>query len=260
VVYDQTFRVSHHFGSNPNDPAGHDDFRVWVFAGDSTFTNWGDGGYSNWAFVGNDSDQTLTRRAPGARGIPTDFPYRVIHFPARAFSGISAGGGTPLNPGVPVTPRTPVTVPGISAGGGTPLNPGVPVTPGVPAQSGGTVHPQVKSGRSPLVTGTTAGSKVVAGDSTSGNSAWQLTPVDGGRYRITSAASGLVLTENTSNYFAETRPWTGSDTQKWQLVPAANGTFQIRITDQDCLTFDEDAKPLGVWTCNGDWSQQWKLQ
>ncbi|MDH6137969.1 hypothetical protein P3T37_007412, partial [Kitasatospora sp. MAA4] len=56
------------------------------------------------------------------------------------------------------------------------------------------------------------------------------------------------------------KPWTGADEQKWQLVSQGGGQYQIRITDQDCLTYDEDAKALGVWTCTNAWNQQWKLQ
>ncbi|MFJ9847650.1 RICIN domain-containing protein [Kitasatospora sp. NPDC101155] len=259
VLVDTTVRLHHYFTPGTTDPSGYDDFRIWVFAGDSTFTNYGDGGYMNWSFVGQDDDQTKTRRGVCAHGVPCNYPYRVIHFPSRAVPGVPKGGGTPVPPGTPGTPGIPIT-PGVPKGGGTPIPPGTPGTPGIPAHGGKTIHPKVKNGNSPLITGTSAGSTVVAGDAANRNSGWELTPVGDGRYRITSAVSGLALTENTSSYLAETRPWTGADNQKWQLATASSGTVQISVTDQDCLTFDESAKPLGVWTCNGDWSQQWKLQ
>ncbi|WP_329568967.1 hypothetical protein [Kitasatospora sp. NBC_01266] len=108
------------------------------------------------------------------------------------------------SPGAPGTPISGVTVPGVTVTPGTPANPGTPGTPiggisgtpGTPVHGGGgvgtagVVHPQVKNGRSPLVTGSALGASVVAGDSTSKNSGWLLTSQSNGRYEITSAVSG----------------------------------------------------------------------
>ncbi|MGW3041167.1 RICIN domain-containing protein [Kitasatospora sp. NPDC001159] len=268
VLVDTTVKLKHH--DSEGGPAGYDDFRIWVFAGDSTFTNKGDGGYGNWAFVGNDSDRTVstTRSCVLIRCVDSK---RIIHFPARDVSvpGVPKSGGTPIG-GTPATPGTPVTVPGVPKSGGTPIG-GTPATPGVPMHQGGgsggggsipvgLLYPRVKTGQAPVVTGVASGPSIVAGNSGAKNSGWRFTSVGNGRYEITSAVSGLALTENTESYLAEAKPWTGADAQKWQLVSQGNGQYQIRTTDQDCLTYDEDAKALGVWTCNNAWNQQWKLQ
>ncbi|MDH6137836.1 hypothetical protein P3T37_007271, partial [Kitasatospora sp. MAA4] len=207
---------------------------------------------------------------------------RIIHFPARAITTPAASSGDTPPTGTPVSPWVPGTVPGVSTGGtatpGVPATPGtVPgvstggtATPGTPAHqgsgdgSGGTVaglrYPKVKTGRGPIATGSASGPSVLAGNSGAKNSGWQFTAVGNGRYEITSAVSGLALTENTKTYDADAKPWTGADEQKWQLVSQGGGQYQIRITDQDCLTYDEDAKALGVWTCNNASNQQWTLQ
>ncbi|MFJ2867777.1 RICIN domain-containing protein [Kitasatospora sp. NPDC087314] len=278
VLIDQTVKLEHH--DSEGGPAGYDDFRIWVFAGDSTFTNKGDGGFGNWAFVGNDSDRTVSTTRSCVLIRCTD-SKRIIHFPAREIPADIAG--TPGTPGVPVTPGTPGTVPGVSTGGtpapGVPAKPGTvpgvstggtPATPGVPAHQGGDggggdtvtglLYPKVKTGRGPVATGAASGPSILAGSSGPKNTGWRFAAVGNGRYKITSAVSGLALTENTKGYVADAKPWTGADEQKWQLVGQGDGQYQIRITDQDCLTYDEDAKALGVWTCNNGWNQQWSLQ
>ncbi|WP_181799225.1 RICIN domain-containing protein [Kitasatospora acidiphila] len=283
VLVDTTVKLQHH--DSEGGPTGYDDFRIWVFSGDSTFTNNGDGGYGNWAFVGSDSDRTVTNTRPCLRITCYD-SQRIIHFPARdstspaVSSGDTPPTGTPVTPGIPANPGT---VPGVSTGGtvtpGIPANPGtVPgvstggtATPGTPAHQGGSgsgtggtlaglLYPKVKTGQGPIATGSVSGPSILAGTSGAKNSGWQFTSVGDGRYEITSAVSGLALTENTKTYDADARSWTGVDEQKWQLVSQGAGQYQIRITDQDCLTYDEDAKALGVWTCNNAWNQQWKLQ
>ena len=258
VLVDTTVKLEHH--DSEGGPTGYDDFRIWVFSGDSTFTNNGDGGYVNWAFVGNDSDRTVTNSRSCVRIRCTD-SQRIIHFPAVT---PAASGGDP-NAGIPATPRIPAdpgTVPGVSVGGNP--TPGSPAHQGGGSGGGGTtaglLYPRVKTGQGPVVTGSASGPSILAGNSGGKNSGWRFTSVGDGRYEITSAVSGLALTENTKSYFADAKPWTGADEQKWQLVRAGGGQYQIRITDQDCLTYDEDAKALGVWTCNNAWNQQWKLQ
>ncbi|MGC0317584.1 RICIN domain-containing protein [Kitasatospora acidiphila] len=277
VLVDTTVRLDHH--DSEGGPTGYDDFRIWVFSGDSTFTNNGDGGYVNWAFVGNDSDRTVTNTRPCLRITCTEH-QRIIHFPATT-PAASVGDPNTGIPATPATPATPGTVPGVSVGGnptpGIPATPGtVPgvsvggnPTPGTPAHQGGgsgggtiagLLYPKVKTGQGPVVTGAASGPSIFAGTSGAKNSGWQFTSVGNGRYEITSAVSGLALTENTKTYDADAKPWTGADEQKWQLVSQGAGQYQIRITDQDCLTYDEDAKALGVWTCNNTWNQQWQLQ
>ncbi|MEY9948053.1 RICIN domain-containing protein [Kitasatospora sp. GAS1066B] len=281
VLVDTTVKLEHH--DSEGGPTGYDDFRIWVFSGDSTFTNNGDGGYGNWAFVGNDSDRTVTNSRPCVRITCTD-SQRIIHFPAREITTPAANAGDP-NTGTPATPSIPAnpgTTPGVNVGGnptpGIPANPGTTPgvnvggnpTPGIPAHQGGgsggggtiagLVYPKVKTGQGPVVTGSASGPSILAGNSGAKNSGWQFTSVGDGRYEITSAVSGLALTENTKTYDADAKPWTGAGEQKWQLVSQGGGQYQIRITDQDCLTYDEDAKALGVWTCNNAWNQQWKLQ
>jgi hypothetical protein len=302
VLFTTTFRLDHY--EQGNSPTGYDDFRIWVFSGDSTFVNEGDGGYANWAFTGNDSDVSASVDG-GCLPIPCTVIDRTIHFPARnppttavgagtgangsgsagatgpgistgngggggagsgsGGSGVpSAGSGTPVG-GTPLTPQGPVVSPGIpSAGGGTPIG-NTPSTPqgSLAPGSGGPglpLYPAVKTGSGPIATGAASGPSIVAGASGAEASGWLLTPLGSGRYEITSAVNGRALTENTKSYFAEADPWTGSDQQKWQLVNEGDGLYQIRITDQDCLTYDEDAKALGVWTCDNAWNQQWKLQ
>ncbi|MFD7593785.1 RICIN domain-containing protein [Kitasatospora sp. NPDC059812] len=296
VLIDQTVKLEHH--DSEGGPTGYDDFRIWVFAGESTFTNKGDGGYGNWAFVGSDSDRTVTTSRSCVL-IRCYDSKRIIHFPAREIPADIAG--TPGTPGVPVTPGIPGTVPGVGTGGtatpgvpakpgtvpgvgtGGTATPGVPAkpgtvpgvgtggtaTPGVPAHQGGggggdavtgLLYPKVKTGRGPVATGAASGPSILAGTSGPKNTGWQFTALGNGRYKITSAVSGLALTENTKGYVADAKPWTGADEQKWQLVAQGDGQYRIRITDQDCLTYDEDAKALGVWTCDSGWNQQWRLQ
>ncbi|GAB2725336.1 RICIN domain-containing protein [Kitasatospora kifunensis] len=275
VLVDTTVKLQHH--DSQGGPAGYDDFRIWVFAGDSTFTNKGDGGYGNWAFVGNDSDRTVssTRSCVLIRCVDSK---RIIHFPARTITVPAVStGGIPITD-TPATPSIPAHDGGDDGdgdGNDDGDDDGDTSTPAVPAHHGGgskggsgkggsgggtsitgLQHPKVKNGQGPVLTG----SSILSGASGAKNSAWQFSPVGNGRYKITSAVSGLALTENTKTFFAEAKPWTGADAQKWQLVSKGGGQYQIRITDQDCLTYDEDAKALGVWTCNNAWNQQWKLQ
>ncbi|GAA2157414.1 hypothetical protein GCM10009760_59580 [Kitasatospora kazusensis] len=262
VVVDTTVKLEHH--DSEGGPLGYDDFRIWVFAGDSTFTNMGDGGYVNWAFVGNDGDRSVVRHR-SCGWVACDHTDRIIHFPGRTVPGVTVG--VPADPGVPATPGTPITVPGVPKDPGTPLNPGVPGTPGKPLNPGtpaggisGTLHPRVKNGQGVVSTGSTTGAAVIAGGSNGKDSAWLFSSVGGGRYKITNASTGLALTENTRTYLAETRPWNGADEQKWEIAGLGGGRYRIRISTDDCLAFDESAKALGVWTCDGSWQQQWSLQ
>ncbi|MEW1914192.1 RICIN domain-containing protein, partial [Kitasatospora sp. NPDC085895] len=253
---------------------------IWVFSGEGTFTNYGDGGFMNWCFLGYDADN-------GVNG------NRVIHFPGRAVAG-APNGGTPMPgrppvggqtgapgtvPGAPGTvPGAPGTVPGVPGDTtgvpvtpGVPANPGVPAVPGVPANPGGavtsakltgTLHATVKNGRTPSATGTpvTAATSTAATSTAAKSTGWVFSQESNGRYKITNAVTGLALTENTKSYLAEAQPWAGSAAQKWQLYSLGDGKYQIRVTADDCLTYDEDNKALGVWTCTSDWNQAWTIK
>lgn len=78
VLLDTTFKLQHH--DSEGGPFGYDDFRLWIFKDESTFTNKGDGGYSNWAFVGSDGE-TDTVRHPRAGRSPAATPTAPSTFP-----------------------------------------------------------------------------------------------------------------------------------------------------------------------------------
>ncbi|MFJ9691624.1 ricin-type beta-trefoil lectin domain protein [Kitasatospora sp. NPDC101183] len=139
------------------------------------------------------------------------------------------------------------------AWGGTP-----PTTTPPPSGNGADVTLKLDNGLGAIPVNGSAGASVVAGIRGGNESKWKLTPVGGGRYRITSSY-GLELTES-GGYMAELQPWSNSDQQKWQLVPIGNGHYQIRISGDDCLAHDADFKQLGVWTCKQDWHQGWVLE
>ncbi|WMX46665.1 ricin-type beta-trefoil lectin domain protein [Streptomyces roseicoloratus] len=82
VLLDTTFKLNHFLDKEQRDPSGYDKFRIWVFQGESTFRNHGDGGYMNWAFIGNDSDTVKNN-------------VRTLHFPARPGMSPRTGSLTP---------------------------------------------------------------------------------------------------------------------------------------------------------------------
>ncbi|MGW2540942.1 ricin-type beta-trefoil lectin domain protein [Kitasatospora sp. NPDC001574] len=99
VLLDTTYKLNHFLDKEKKEPSGYDKFRIWVFQGDSTFRNRGDGGYMNWAFVGNDGDsvkkEPWTCRANTARPYRCDGDVRTIHFPARSGHATRTGSLTP---------------------------------------------------------------------------------------------------------------------------------------------------------------------
>ncbi|WP_186768211.1 ricin-type beta-trefoil lectin domain protein [Streptomyces qinzhouensis] len=99
VLLDTTFKLNHFMDKEQKEPSGYDVFRIWVFQGDSTFRNRGDGGYMNWAFVGQDSDTVKKEpwlcRAKSARPYKCDGDVRTIHFPARNGHTTKTGSLTP---------------------------------------------------------------------------------------------------------------------------------------------------------------------
>ncbi|MFC9247623.1 RICIN domain-containing protein [Streptomyces sp. NPDC057136] len=103
-----------------------------------------------------------------------------------------------------------------------------------------------------------SGSTVVAGKLGAANAQWTFKETDGGRYEITNGL-GPDLTENKSTYFANISTWKGSSLQKWEVVNVGGDAYQIRISDQDCLTYNEDYKKLRVWTCDGSEAQRWTI-
>ncbi|MFD5465538.1 ricin-type beta-trefoil lectin domain protein [Kitasatospora sp. NPDC127059] len=99
VLLDTTYKLNHFLDKDKKDPSGYDVFRIWVFQGDSTFRNRTDGGFMNWAFVGNDGDsvkkESWTCRSGTARPYKCDGDVRSIHFPGRSGYGTRTGSLTP---------------------------------------------------------------------------------------------------------------------------------------------------------------------
>ncbi|MFJ9434340.1 RICIN domain-containing protein [Streptomyces sp. NPDC101490] len=99
VLLDTTYKLNHFMDKDKKEPSGYDTFRIWVFQGDSTFRNRGDGGYMNWAFVGHDSDtvkkEPWTCRSGTARPYKCDGDVRTLHFPARSGYAGRTGSLTP---------------------------------------------------------------------------------------------------------------------------------------------------------------------
>ncbi|MFC9329512.1 RICIN domain-containing protein [Kitasatospora sp. NPDC057015] len=245
-------------------------YRVWAFTGGGTFTNPGDGGWVNWGFSGyytrnggtvtfnpapapvpavpgNTSGAPLTPGAPGTMGAVTDL--------GGLLTGATPAVGGTTGPEGTLTPL----LPPVSAGGDNVTRVAATgVTAGVTSLTGGAKFLRTAHGLGALSLKSAAGYPVSAGTLAPGGSTWLLKPVAGGRYEITNGF-GLDLTENTKSYTAELQPWKNTANQKWQVLPLSNGTHQIRISDQDCLTYDEDFKTLGVWTCDNSAAQQWTI-
>ncbi|QIY66658.1 RICIN domain-containing protein [Streptomyces sp. RPA4-2] len=99
VLLDTTYKLKHFLDKDQKDPSGYDIFQIWVFQGDSTFRNRGDGGFMNWAFTGNDSDtvkeEPWTCRANTSRPYECDGDVRTLHFPARSGYATTTGSLTP---------------------------------------------------------------------------------------------------------------------------------------------------------------------
>ncbi|MGW2873295.1 ricin-type beta-trefoil lectin domain protein [Kitasatospora sp. NPDC001225] len=99
VLLDTTYKLNHFLDKEKKEPSGYDVFRIWVFQGDSTFRNRGDGGYLNWAFTGNDGDtvkkEPWTCRSGTARPYKCDGDVRTVHFPSRSGYGTRTGSLTP---------------------------------------------------------------------------------------------------------------------------------------------------------------------
>ncbi|MBT2482391.1 RICIN domain-containing protein [Streptomyces sp. ISL-94] len=245
----------HHYQENLQDVAFqgdveyHDEtsredqtYRIWIFSGGGSFTNQGDGGWGNWAFYGlwDRTGSTVNFRR-------TLEPATIPGVPKGETPG---PGDTPVTPGVPAQPGP---RPGFRADSATttPRGSGRPPV-GVP------VHLKTVNNLGAVATNAASGSTVVAGKLGAANSKWTFKETGRGRYEITNGL-GPALTENTGTYFANVNTWKGSSTQKWEVVNVKGDTYQIRISDQDCLTYDEDYKKLGVWTCDGSKAQQWTI-
>ncbi|QNE73491.1 hypothetical protein F0344_01660 [Streptomyces finlayi] len=216
-------------------------YRIWIFSGGGSFTNEGDGGWGNWGFYGlwDRNGSTVNFRPTEVPTVPA-VPKGETPFP----------GDTPATPAVPANPgprpgyRTDTAATAPTGSGRPPV--GVPV------------HLRTVNNLGAVATGGSSGSTVVAGKPGAADSQWTLTETDGGRYRITNGL-GPDLTENKSTYFANINTWKGSSLQKWEVVNVEGDTYQVRISDQDCLTYDEDYKKLGVWTCDGSEAQRWTI-
>ncbi|WP_275449246.1 RICIN domain-containing protein [Streptomyces sp. OfavH-34-F] len=230
-----------------DDPTSREDqtFRIWVFSGGGTFVNPGDGGWINWGFSGN-----FTRRTEGGKGYVDFSPTYVPGSPSGAVPITNKSPMTPVGPDIPriypegeETPQHPITYTATATTAPPTI---VPVY----------IHTQQSLAAVPNAA--KSGAKIVAGKYGTPGALWTVTPLSNGRYRIDDGIS-LSLTTNTTTWQANLAPWTGSTTQQWEIVPNGSGTFQIRNSSQDCLTFDEAYKTLGVWTCEGSKAQQFGI-
>ncbi|MFD3536768.1 RICIN domain-containing protein [Streptomyces sp. NPDC058664] len=227
-----------------NDATSREDqtYRIWIFSGGGSFTNHGDGGWINWGFYGlwDRSGSTVDFR-------PTMEPVTVPGVPKGETPG---PGDTPITPGVPAHPGP---RPGFRADSAAtaPSGPGGPPV-GVP------VRLRTVNDLGAVATNSSSGSTVIAGKTGTTSGTWTFKDAGGGRYEIANG-HGPVLTENRHTYFAQIDTWKGSPDQKWEVLPLSGGTYQIRISDQDCLTWHEDYKKLGVWTCDGSEGQRWTV-
>ncbi|MFD6358924.1 RICIN domain-containing protein [Streptomyces roseolus] len=217
-------------------------FRIWIFSGGGSFTNHGDGGWINWGFYGlwDRSGSTVDFRptmAPATPGVPKgETP--------------DPGGVTPI-PGVPAHPGTP---PAFRSHSG----PEAPTTGSERPPVGVPVQLRTVNGLGAVATNSPSGSSVVAGALGTTGGTWAFKDAGDGRYEIANG-HGPVLTMNTSTYYAQISTWKGGSTQKWEVLPLGGDAYQIRISDQDCLTYHEDYKKLGVWTCDGSEGQRWAV-
>ncbi|MER7623010.1 RICIN domain-containing protein [Streptomyces sp. NPDC126503] len=218
-------------------------YRIWIFSGGGSFTNHGDGGWINWGFYGlwdrNGStiDFRPTMEPPADPGVP---------------KGETPGPGDTLPiPGVPAHPGTPPAFRSFSG-------PEAPTTGAEHPPVGVPVQLRTVNSLGAVATNTSSGSSVVAGKLGTTNGTWTFKDAGDGRYEIANG-HGPVLTANMSTYYAQINTWKGSSTQKWEVIPVGGGAHQIRISDQDCLTYHEDYKKLGVWTCDGSEGQRWTI-
>ncbi|MFJ2810018.1 hypothetical protein [Kitasatospora sp. NPDC087271] len=286
--YEQSFQnVAFTYDVDYHDKTSREDqtYRIWVFSGGGSFANGFDGGWGNWGFYGlfnrTTREHTWTYpRGTGSAGQRYNHTDGVVNFSPMAFPGVPRDPGTPAPGGLPATQ----IVPAMPQDPGTPYDPGVPATParpphtgkpGEPAEPGtkpgtGTptgsgrpalntpVHLRTVNNLGAVATGSGEGASVIAGKPGDAGGTWTFRDAGGGRYRITNAL-GRDLTENTGTYFANTKGWKGSSEQKWEVKNVSGDRYVIRISDQDCLTYHEDDKELGVWTCDGSAEQQWTI-
>ncbi|MFF8104411.1 RICIN domain-containing protein [Streptomyces sp. NPDC016640] len=227
-----------------NDATSREDqtYHIWVFSGGGSFTNQGDGGWINWGFYG-----LWDRNGSTVNFHPTIEP---------AGPGVPKGetpgpGDIPLIPGVPAHPGP---RPGFRADSAPTTPSGTDRPPvGVP------VRLRAVNDLGAVATNGSSGSSVVAGKLGGTNGTWTFKDAGGGRYEIVNG-HGPVLTGNMSTYFAQIDTWKASFNQKWEVNPLADGAYQVRISDQDCLTYHEDYKKLGVWTCDSSEGQRWTIE
>ncbi|MFF5426336.1 MULTISPECIES: RICIN domain-containing protein [unclassified Streptomyces] len=213
-------------------------YRIWIFSGGGSFTNHGDGGWINWGFYG------LWDRNGSTIEFQPTIPPAVPGVP----KGETPGPGDTLpTPGVPARPV-------LRSFSG----PEAPVTEAERPPVGVPVQLRTVNSLGAVATNTSSGSSVVAGKLGTTNGTWTFKDAGDGRYEIANG-HGPVLTANMSTYYAQINTWKGSSTQKWEVIPVGGGAHQIRISDQDCLTYHEDYKKLGVWTCDGSEGQRWTI-
>jgi hypothetical protein len=126
------------------------------------------------------------------------------------------------------------------------------------------------SGKAMQASGTSSNSKIVQSPvSSSTAQQWNITHLGGGLYRITNAASGLVLdiTGRSMDNGADAILWSynGGDNQKFAFIPTSDGYYRITPSHStkpleitDASTADEAIiQQYRYWLHN--W-QQWKLE
>ncbi|WUS97191.1 RICIN domain-containing protein [Streptomyces sp. NBC_00708] len=238
-----------------DDPTSREDqtFRIWIFSGGGSFENPGDGGWINWGFSGNYTRATRAATIASKNGKSQYVDFSPTYVPNVPNGGINVPGRSPM---VPVGPDIPRLHP---EGEETPQHPllsTAAAAAGPPAIV--PVYVRTQNGLTAVPNAPKAGAKIVAGKYGTPGALWVVTPLSNGRYRIDNGL-GLSLTTNTTTYEANLSPWKGSSTQQWQVLPNSSGSFQVRNSSQDCLTFDKDYKTLGVWTCDGSQDQQFAI-
>lgn len=239
-----------------DDPTSREDqtFRIWVFSGGGRFENPGDGGWINWGFSGN-----YTRTTGNGTQYVDFYPTYVAGSPNGQVEVPKRDPSTPVGPYVLQVDREGEwsDMKPIVSGSTTASTLSTTAIPaGLPALAPVYLHTQ--QGLAAVPNAAKSGAKIVAGKYGTPGALWVVTPLSNGRFRIDNGI-GLGLTTNTTTWQANLAPWKGSTTQQWEIIPNGSGTFQIRNSSQDCLTFDEAYKTLGVWTCTGEKNQQFGI-
>ncbi len=98
---------------------------------------------------------------------------------------------------------------------------------------------------------------------------WNLERLSDGRYRISPLLNNTKALDfnndrsrvvDGTSYFTQLWNYAGTDNQKWTLRPVSGGKYEIVGYDNGCLTSPTTAGTvLGVWQCNGNDNQRWRI-